>query len=136
MFQEQMKRLAVVMVAQMAELMQEDIVPEGSWETHDIEVQIDVVTCGAASPVGGIMLDSHAVVCEPVACGEFCKTAREFGLCLAAHRFDLLRICLGYLLVAFLLTRDCLNDPLSFQHKEGLSSRIWYKIRHRDTDTF
>ena len=60
----------VVMMAQMGELMQEDIIADGLGKADQIEVEIDVAEGGTAAPVGGIVLDSHAIVTEAVSFRE------------------------------------------------------------------
>ena len=109
-----MKTLPMVMMTQVAELMQQNIVPKCCWKTYDIKVQIDIVTRGTASPVCGVMLDGHAIECKPIAVCEFRKPSRKFGFCLAAHHFNLLEIGHWNILIAFLLTCDSLDDPLTF----------------------
>ena len=66
-----MKTLSMVMMTQVAEFMQQNIVPKCCWKTYDIKVQIDIVTRGTASPVCGVMLDGHAIECKPIAVCEF-----------------------------------------------------------------
>jgi len=66
MLQKQVEGIAVVMMLEMAELMEKDIVPKRVRQTDDVEIEIDVSPCRAASPVGRIMLYGHFVICESV----------------------------------------------------------------------
>ena len=67
----------VVEVAQVAELVQQHIVAERSGQADKVEVQVYVPFCGAAAPVGGIVLDADAAVCETVADGKARKFLRK-----------------------------------------------------------
>ena len=59
MLQKEMESIAMVLVAEVAELVQKDVVLEHARQPHDAEVQIDVSLGRAASPVGCVMLDGH-----------------------------------------------------------------------------
>ena len=134
MFQKQMEGLSVVMVAQMTELMQKHIVTQRGWQTNDVEIEVDVVPGRATAPVCGVMLDGHAIIFKPISCGEQSKTGREFGLCLTPQCFDLLRVRLLDALVAFLLTFNCLDNPVPFKFEEcnccGERNKVWYRHAH------
>ena len=75
----------VVMMAQMGELMQEDIIADGLGKADQIEVEIDVAEGGAAAPVGGIVLDGHAIVAEAVSFGKETELDGEQGAGLIAE---------------------------------------------------
>ena len=53
---------AVVGVPEMAELVEDDIVPQLVRDAHKVEVQVDVPFARAASPVGGIVLDADGII--------------------------------------------------------------------------
>ena len=60
----------VVEVAQVAELVQQHIVAEGFGQADKVQVQVYVPPCGAAAPVGGIVLDAYAAVGKAVTGGK------------------------------------------------------------------
>ena len=53
---------AVVGVAEVAELVEDDVVPQLVRETHEVEVQVDVAFARAASPVRGVVLDADGII--------------------------------------------------------------------------
>ena len=61
---------AVVVMAQVGELVEKDIIADGLGKADKIETEIDVAKGGTAAPVGGIVLDSHAIVTEAVSFRE------------------------------------------------------------------
>ena len=127
--------MAVILVAEVAELVQKDVVLEHARQPHDAEVQIDVSLGRAASPVGCVMLDGHTAVCETITRCQFCKTSRKFCLGLEAQRFDLLRRGRMDILISLLLPCHGLEDPPAAGLEEKAGSRIWQHIwnRHRDS---
>ena len=90
MFQEEMEAVTMVLVAQVAELVQKDVVLKHARQAHDAEVQVYIALGRAASPVGCIVLDGDPVVCETVSGGKFGETPRELSFGLTAERLDLL----------------------------------------------
>lgn len=52
MFEKKMKRLPMVMMAQMTEFMKKNIVAQNGWKADKIEIQIDIVLARTAAPVG------------------------------------------------------------------------------------
>ena len=62
MFEQKMERMTVVVMTQMAELMQKDIVTKRGRQTDDVQIEIYVVSGRAAAPVGGVVLDGHTVI--------------------------------------------------------------------------
>lgn len=53
---------AVVGVAEVAELVEDDVVPQLVREAHEVEVQVDVALARAASPVRGVVLDADGII--------------------------------------------------------------------------
>lgn len=53
---------AVVGVAEVAELVEDDVVPQFVREAHEVEVQVDVALARAASPVRGVVLDADGII--------------------------------------------------------------------------
>ena len=53
---------AVVGVAEVAELVEDDVVPQLVREAHEVEVQVDVAFARAASPVRGVVLDADGII--------------------------------------------------------------------------
>ncbi len=88
MFEQEVEGRSMVMMPEVAELMEEDIVLEGLREADDVQVEIDVGAGRAAAPVGGVVLDGHVVVYESIPCGEFGEAGRKFGLGLTAECGD------------------------------------------------
>ena len=60
--EEGMELRAVVGVAEVAELVEDDVVPQLVREAHEIEVQVDVAFARAASPVRGVVLDADGII--------------------------------------------------------------------------
>ena len=61
-FKEGVEPRAVVGVAEVAELVEDDVVPQLVRETHEVEVQVDVAFARAASPVRGVVLDADGII--------------------------------------------------------------------------
>ena len=91
MLQKEVESMAVVRVAEVAELVQKDVVLEHARQAHDAEVQVDVAFGRAAAPVGRVVLDGHSVVCETVVRRQCSETTRQLSLGLAAERLYLFR---------------------------------------------
>lgn len=53
---------AVVGVAEVAELVEDDVVPQLVREAHEVEVQVDVAFARATSPVRGVVLDADGII--------------------------------------------------------------------------
>ena len=62
MLQKQMESMAVIMMPQMAELMQQNIILQSKRKTDYIQIKIDIIPGRAATPIGRIMLDRHLVI--------------------------------------------------------------------------
>ena len=45
MLQQKMKGMAMVVMAQMTKFMQKYIVLKHLWQTHNIQIQVDVISC-------------------------------------------------------------------------------------------
>ena len=56
MLQQQMKRMAMILMSQMTQLMQKHIVLKDARKAHDAEIQVDVAICWTAEFVYGGML--------------------------------------------------------------------------------
>ena len=78
MFQKEMEGMAMVVVTQMTKFMQEDIVLKDLGKTYYVEIQIYVIACGTAAPVGGIMLYRDLVIYEAISFRQFSETLRQF----------------------------------------------------------
>ena len=76
---------AVVVMAQVGELVEKDIIADGLGKADKIEIEIDVAKGGAAAPVGGIVLDGHAIVAEAVSFGKETELDGEQGAGLIAE---------------------------------------------------
>ena len=61
-FEEGVEPRAVVGVAEVAELVEEDVVPQLVREAYEVEVQVDVAFARAASPVRGVVLDADGII--------------------------------------------------------------------------
>jgi len=61
-FEEGVEPRAVVGVAEVAELVEDDVVPKLVRKAHQVEVQVDVAFYGAASPVRGVVLDADGII--------------------------------------------------------------------------
>ena len=64
---EGMELRTVVEIAQVAELVQHDIVLQVLRKTHYVEIEIDVAELRATAPVGDVVLDAYLVVGEAMA---------------------------------------------------------------------
>ena len=85
MLQKEVKAVAVVLVAEVAELVQKDVVLEHARQAHDAEIQVDIALGRATSPVCSVMLDGHTVIRETISGRQHSKTPRKFCLCLSAQ---------------------------------------------------
>ena len=65
-FKQQMKSMAMVMMAQMTQFVKKDIILKDLRQTDYVKIEIDVRLCGAAAPVGRIMLDRHFIISKSV----------------------------------------------------------------------
>ncbi len=61
-FKQGMEFRAMVRVAQMAELVEKDIVPQILRHSHKVKVEIDVPFSGATAPVGDVVFDPDLVI--------------------------------------------------------------------------
>lgn len=61
-FEEGVELGSVVGVAEVAELVEDDVVPQLVREAHEVEVQVDVAFARAASPVRGVVLDADGII--------------------------------------------------------------------------
>lgn len=61
-FEEGVELRAMVGVAEMAELVEDDIVPQLVRKAHEVEIQVDVAFARAASPVRGVVLDADGII--------------------------------------------------------------------------
>lgn len=61
-FEEGVELGSVVGVAEVAELVEDDVVPQLVREAHEVEVQVDVAFARAASPVRGVVLDVDGII--------------------------------------------------------------------------
>ena len=89
-FQQDMEGVTMIMVAEVAEFMDEDIVLQDLRQTDEVQIEIYVRLGRTAAPVGGVMLDGDTVVDKTVAGGELCQTRRQDGLRRLTHVLDFL----------------------------------------------
>ena len=61
-FKEGVELGSVVGMAKVAELVEDDVVPQFVREAHEVEVQVDVAFARAASPVRGVVLDADGII--------------------------------------------------------------------------
>ena len=61
-FEEGVELGAVVGVLEVAEFVDDDIVPQLVRKAHEVEVQVDVAFARAASPVRGVVLDADGII--------------------------------------------------------------------------
>ena len=61
-FKEGVELGSVVGMAKVAELVEDDVVPQLVREAHEVEVQVDVAFARAASPVRGVVLDVDGII--------------------------------------------------------------------------
>ena len=73
MLQKKVEDVSMILVAEVAELVQKDVVLEHARQAHDAEIQVDIALGRATSPVGSVMLDGHTVIREAITCGQFCQ---------------------------------------------------------------
>ncbi len=135
MLKKEVEGMAVVVMAQMAEFVEKDIIAQEDRQTDYVQIQVDVSTGRATSPVGGIVLDRHLIIYESVARGKFGQTGREFGLGLTTQGLDFGGSDCRDILDAFLLAPQSLEDPFAFHSEERHGSGVRDKIRDRHTDT-
>ena len=124
-----MEGITMVMVAQMAEFVEEDIVAQHLRKAHEIEVKIDIILSRTAAPVGGIMLDRYPIIYKAISVRQFFQTNRQLCLCHSSQFLDLLRIGgRDIAIFRFLLLNNC-KDFLLIQLEKGLCSHIRHKVR-------
>ena len=63
-FEQDMEGMTVVMVAEMAEFMDEDIVLKYFRQTDEVQVEVYVSLCRTAAPVGGVVLVFFLLFCD------------------------------------------------------------------------
>lgn len=86
---QQMKGMAMVMMAQMTQFVKKDIILKDLRQTDYVKIEIDVRLCGAAAPVGRIMFYRHPIIYEAISGGQFRETRREVPFCLTTEIFDI-----------------------------------------------
>ena len=86
---EGMELRTVVEIAQVAELVQHDIVLQVLRKAHYVEIEIDVAELRATAPVGDVVLDAYLVVGEAMAGGELGQAGRQGRLGLDAQPLHL-----------------------------------------------
>ena len=111
MLKQEMKGMAMIVMTQMTEFVQKYIVLQDPRQTHDIEVQIDVIASGTTPPIGGIMFDCHPVIREAIPCSQLGKTSRQLCLGILSQLFDHLLRSHRHILEFLLLAGNCLNYP-------------------------
>ena len=77
--------MTMVMMTKVTEFMEKDIILKDPRQAYDVQIEIDVSLCGAASPIGSIMLDRDTVIQEVIPVGQDGKPSREFLLRLTAQ---------------------------------------------------
>ena len=85
MLQKEVEGMTVVLMAEVAELVQKDVVLEHARQAHDAEIQVDIAFGRATSPVGSVMFYGNTVICETVSGRQHRKTPRKFCLCLSSQ---------------------------------------------------
>ena len=119
----------------MTQFVQEDIILKHIRQTHYIEIQVDIVLCRTAPPVGGIVLYGHPLKCESITCSQRCKPRRKFRLSPPAQPIYLLRRNGLHILLTLTLPCDRIQHPLSFRLQEEYAHCIRHPVRHRKGDT-
>ena len=132
MLQKEVEGMAVVVMPEMAEFVKKDIVPKRVRQTDYVQIEIDVPSGRAASPVGGIVLDRHFVIGESISGCKFRQPQGKFRLGLTSQCLDLARSSGRSVFHAFLLTAQSLKNPSAFQFEKGHCGSIRDHIRNRD----
>ena len=127
--------MAVVVMPEMAEFVKKDIVPKRVRQTDYVQIEIDVPSGRAASPVGGIVLDRHFVIGESISGCKFRQPQGKFRLGLTSQSLDLIRRSDRSIFHAILLTAQSLKNPSAFQFEKGHCGSIRYHIRNRHAHT-
>ncbi len=91
MLKQEMEGMAVVMMLQMTEFMEQYIIAEGVREADNVQVEIDVVPRRTAAPIGSVVLDGQAVEDESISFCQFGDARRKFGFGTATEVGDFLR---------------------------------------------
>ena len=124
MLQQKMEGMTMVVVAQVAEFVQEDIVPQDMRKADYVQIEIDIVACRATAPIAGVVLDGHLIIYESIVCCQFCKSLRKFGFRLATQGLDLRRRSHRRILETIFLPADNIQHPLTFELEECHSGSI------------
>jgi hypothetical protein len=74
MFQKEVEGITMVMMTKVAEFMKEHIIPQDLRQTHEIEIQIDIIPGRTTTPVCGIMLYGNPVICKSVSVRQLLQT--------------------------------------------------------------
>ena len=133
--QQGMELRAMVEVAQVAELVEQDIVPQRFLETHQVEIEVDIALGGTAAPVGDIVLDEDLPEGEAIPLRPVLQAAGQEGLRLLPERFRI---------EAFPFRRERLGrgglpgqhlgDPVPLLPEKADSERIRGPIGHGHDD--
>ena len=89
MLKKQMESVSVIVMTQVTELVQKDIILQDKRKTDNIEIEVDISLGRTASPIRGIVLYSHPVVCKSISLSQFRQSDRELCLSLSPKFFDL-----------------------------------------------
>ena len=129
MFQQKMEAMSMILMPQMAKLMQKHIVLQHLRKTHYIQIQIDIRSGRTTAPVGCVMLDSHTVIGKTITLGKNSKPRREFCLRLLSQDLDLIRRRHMDILIFLLLTCHGLQYPVTTHLVEGTCCSIGHDVR-------
>lgn len=132
------------MMTQMTKFMEKDIITEDTRQTYQIKIEIYIVLCRAAAPVGGIMFDCNPVVCEIISESKNCQSFRKLLLRLPAHLLYLFLGAYRHIGISCLLLCRFIDYPASVAFEESdsncIGNKIWhhhrYSLDRMDSDTY
>ena len=73
--------MTMVVMAQMTQFMKKDVIPQHLRKAHYIQIQIDIASGRAASPVGEVVLDGDFAIRESLSPGQFLQSYGQHFLC-------------------------------------------------------
>lgn len=136
MFKEKMECLPMVMMSKMAELVYHNIIRKYTRQTYKIEIKIDIILSGTASPVGGIVLNCKPVVDKAIAGSKFGKSSGQFLLGTGTKLGNKFRSSLRHIRIFLFLPGYDLYYAGTLKQKKSLCSSIRHHIWNRHGDAF
>ena len=115
MLQKQMKGMTMVVMTQMTQFMKKYIIPQDIGQPDNIQIEVDIVSGRAASPIGGIMLYGYLIIHEYILPRQLVKTYRKLNLGPFPHGLDFLWRSLWEISITFFLPCYRLKYPFTFE---------------------